>query len=241
MESVDITLPSSGSTVSVALDRKQMKTCRLKVYPEQTIVLSLPVNAPTEWAEKFLNEKSTWIEAKLQLFQKTVGYAATNEIKNGYSIKMLGEDMIFALAACERDHVYAERKIIHICVKQPSDQNRVRTLFEKWWRNQAKDVLEHRVNYWYPVIAKYGIEKPHIAIRKMRTLWGSCSVPRNTVTFNFYLIKARMPYIDYVVLHELIHFLYPNHSKLFYDFLSNHMPDWKERKRFLDQDVVHGL
>ena len=55
------------------------------------------------------------------------------------------------------------------------------------------------------------------------------------------MIKARMPYIDYVVLHELVHFLYPNHSKHFYAFLSNHMPDWKERKFVLDQDVVHGL
>lgn len=75
----------------------------------------------------------------------------------------------------------------------------------------------------------------------MKTLWGSCSVARQAVTFNFYLIKARMPYIDYVVLHELVHFLYPNHSKHFYAFLSNHMPDWKERKLVLDQDVVHGL
>lgn len=64
---------------------------------------------------------------------------------------------------------------------------------------------------------------------------------RHIVTFNFYLIKARMPYIDYVVLHELVHFLYPNHSKYFYAFLSNYMPDWKERKNVLDQNVVHGL
>lgn len=241
MESINITLPSSGNIVSVALDRKQMKTCRLKVYPEQNIVLSLPVNVPTEWAEQFLNEKSTWIETKLLVFQKTTGYAATSEIKNGYSIKMFGEDLIFILSPCERDHVYAEGKKVFICTKQPTDQNRIKKLFEKWWRSQAKDILEHRVNYWYPVIAKYGIERPHISVRKMRTLWGSCNVVRHTVTFNFYLIKARIPYIDYVVLHELVHFLYPNHSKLFYDFLSTHMPDWEERKRFLDQDVVHGL
>lgn len=36
-------------------------------------------------------------------------------------------------------------------------------------------------------------------------------------------------------------FPYPNESKYFYGFLSNHMPDWKERTTFLDQDVVHGL
>ena len=75
----------------------------------------------------------------------------------------------------------------------------------------------------------------------MKTLWGSCSVNRNKVTFNQYLTKAKPACIEYVVLHELVHFLYPNHSKKFYDFLSIYMPDWKERKKVLDTEVVHGL
>ena len=107
METICITLPTFGSAVTVNLDRKKMKTCRLKVYPNQKIVLSLPQSAPDAWAESFLMEKSDWIESKLQSFQKTVGYAATKEIRNGYSIRMLGEDMIFALSQCEKECVYA--------------------------------------------------------------------------------------------------------------------------------------
>lgn len=241
METISVTLPESKHMVSVELDRKNMKTCRLKVYPNQKVVLSLPHAVPSDWAETFLSDKSAWIESKLRSFKKTVGYAATTEIKTGYSVKMLGEDMIFVVTACEKDCVYSEGKTIHICCRTPSDQDRVKYLFEKWWRQEARKILEDRVNHWYPIIEKYGIVMPKISIKKMKTLWGSCSVTRHVITFNFYLIKARMPYIDYVVLHELVHFLYPNHSKHFYAFLSNQMPDWKERKSVLDQDVVHGL
>lgn len=241
MEMISITLPESKNSVEVYLARKKMKTCRLKVYPDRKIVLSLPRSVPIEWVESFLAEKSGWIELKLQSFQKTAGYAATIDIKNGYSIKMLGEDMLFILTQCEKEHVYSEGKIIHICCRTPSDQEHIKRLFENWWCKQAKSILKDRVSCWYPIIEKYGIEMPKISLRKMKTLWGSCSVARRVVTFNFYLIKARMPYIDYVVLHELIHFLYPNHSKHFYAFLSNYMPDWKERKLVLDQEVVHGL
>lgn len=241
METISITLPDSKSSVTVYLDRKKMKTCRLKVYPDQKIALSLPDSVTTEWAASLLAEKSSWIELKLQSFKKTVGYAATTDIKNGYSIKLLGEDMIFVLTQCEKDYVYSEGKTIHICCRIPDNQDHVKRLFENWWRKQAKSILEVRVRYWYPIIEKYGVEMPKISVRKMKTLWGSCSVARHVITFNFYLIKARMPYIDYVVLHELVHFLYPNHSKQFYAFLSNHMPDWNERKLVLDQDVVHGL
>ena len=241
MEIINITLPESKDRVMIYLDRKKMKTCRLKVYPDQRIVLSLPASVPTEWAESFLTEKSSWIELKIQSFKKTVGYAATTEIRNGYSIKLLGDDMIFVLTQCEKERVYSEGRIIHICCRTLNNQDRIKQLFEKWWRTQAKIILEERVRHWYPIIEKYGIAFPEISVRKMKTLWGSCSIARNAVTFNFYLLKARMPYIDYVVLHELVHFLYPNHSKQFYAFLSNYMPDWKERKRILDQDVVHGL
>lgn len=241
METISITLPESKSSAIVYLDRKKMKTCRLKVYPDQKIVLSLPRFVSNEWAESFLTEKSRWIELKLQSFKRTIGYAATTDIKSGYSIKMLGEDMIFVLTQCEKEHVYSEGKTIHICCRMPDNQDYVKRLFENWWRRQAKSILEDRVSCWYPIIEKYGVEMPKTSVRKMKTLWGSCSVSRHVVTFNFYLIKARMPYIDYVVLHELVHFLYPNHSKHFYAFLSNHMPDWKERKLVLDQDVVHGL
>ncbi len=102
-------------------------------------------------------------------------------------------------------------------------------------------ILQEKVDALYPIIGKYGIEKPQIALRKMKTLWGSCSVDRSTVTFNQYLIKAKPACVEYVALHELVHFLYPNHSKKFYDFMSIQMPDWRERKRVLDLEVVHGL
>ncbi len=241
MEEVCVILPNSNDDIMVGIDRKNMKTCRLKVYPDQKVILSIPQTVSKEWAESFLKEKSAWIEGKLQSFRKTSGYAATEEIKSGYSIKMLGEDMIFVVTSCEKESVYSEGKIIHICCRTVEDQARVKFLFEKWWRKESRRILEERVLYWYPIVKKYDVSMPQVSIKKMKTLWGSCSVTRGVVTFNFYLIKARMPYIDYVVLHELVHFLYPNHSKQFYDFLSNYMPDWKERKNMLDQEVVHGL
>lgn len=241
METIRITLPSSKKSVEVRLDRKAMKTCRLKVYPSQEIVLALPQTVPTAWAESFLEEKGAWIEAKLEIFRKTAGYAATEQIKDGFSVRFLGEDMLFTVTECEKETVYLDGRTICICCRDVQDQEKIQKLFENWWRRQAKTILQERTEYWYPVIKKYGIPMPQIAVRKLKTLWGSCSVNRGVVTFNFYLIKARIPYIDYVILHELTHFLYPNHSKEFYRFLSNYMPDWKDRKHVLDHDIVHGL
>jgi len=93
----------------------------------------------------------------------------------------------------------------------------------------------------YPIIAKHGINQPALQVRKMKTLWGSCSAKHGKINLNYYLYKASPPCIDYVVLHELIHFIYPKHNKDFYEFLTIHMPDWKERKRILDYEIAKGL
>lgn len=241
MENLSVVLPKSQKAVPIRVDRKKMKTCRLKIYPDQTAIISVPFGVSYDWIQSFLNQKSMWIEKKLEQFAATSGYASTNEIRNGQSIKMFGEDLIFAVTQSNKNSIYREGRNICISSIDINDQENLMKQFDRWWRKEALDFLKTRVEELYPIIGKYGKPQPRIYLRKMRTLWGSCSVNRQVVTFNQYLIKAKPACIDYVVLHELSHFIYPNHSKQFYDFLSIHMPDWKERKKILDQDVVHGL
>ena len=58
--------------------------------------------------------------------------------------------------------------------------------------------------------------------------------------FNLKLIKAPICCLEYVVLHELSHFKYQNHSKNFYNFVTIFMPDWNARKKLLDEMVRLG-
>jgi len=241
MEIYDVHLPELKTTVSVLIERKKMKTCRLKVFPDKTVKFSVPESTPRIWIEQYLNSKNQWLSKKIQVFEQTKGYAATDEIRSGISIRYLGEDLIFAVSQSNRSMVYKEGKILHICVPDINDQERIFAQFDKCWRKESLKVLNAQVDKLYPIVEKYKVDRPRVMLRKMKTLWGSCSPQRGVITFNQYLTKATPACIEYVVLHELIHFLYPNHSKQFYDFLSNYMPDWKERKKILDRDVVHGL
>lgn len=240
MSTIIITLPSSGDNVPVELVRKKMKTCRLTVYPGERVRLAVPAGVSTKWAEAFLERQSGWIEKKLEQFRQTAGRAAEREIRDGQTIKLLGEELTLAVERCGRNHVDREGDIVRIGTRAPDDQERVKAVFGAWWRAQAQAIFEERVDQWYPVIARYGIERPRVAVRRMRTLWGSCSFHRKVVTFSLSLIQARVSYVDYVVLHELAHFLYPNHGKDFHDFLSDHMPDWRERKSGLNREVPPG-
>ena len=90
-------------------------------------------------------------------------------------------------------------------------------------------------------VKDYNIERPEIYVRNMTTRWGSCIPSKKRIGLNLQLIKADERCIEQVILHELIHFIHPNHSKNFYFILTQIMPDWKDRKNDLDTKFKDGI
>ena len=102
-------------------------------------------------------------------------------------------------------------------------------------RREALAYLMPLVEKWYPVVASQGISMPHVTVRRMRSRYGSCSVGRGRITLASLLLEVPVECAEYVVLHELTHFLYPDHGREFYNFIEQHMPDWRGRERLLKQ------
>lgn len=85
----------------------------------------------------------------------------------------------------------------------------------------------------YPLVASYGVERPVLKIRKMRSQWGNCHWMQGYITLNTALHRCPERLRDYVALHELVHFLYQDHGSGFYGAMDRLMPDWRERRREL--------
>lgn len=68
----------------------------------------------------------------------------------------------------------------------------------------------------------------------MKSQWGNCRPKNGVLTFNVFLAFVPVKCMEYVVVHEFVHFLYPNHSKEFYKCVEKYLPDWRERKRELE-------
>lgn len=94
---------------------------------------------------------------------------------------------------------------------------------------EAKKYLPKRVKY-YSVLMN--VKPTGIKITSARKRFGSCS-GKNSICFSLYLMTYTKEAVDYVVVHELAHIKYHNHSKEFYKFIERFMPDYKEREKFL--------
>jgi predicted metal-dependent hydrolase len=113
-----------------------------------------------------------------------------------------------------------------------SAQHRARSAFENWYRVQAKAVLTERVHFY---ARQYGLQFKRIGITSARTRWGSCS-PDGALNFSWRLILAPMDAVDYVVVHELVHTIFHDHSRQFWKKVDTIMPDYRERKKWLRQN-----
>ena len=217
-----------------------MKQVRLKVFPSEEIRLSVPLDTPEKWIEDYLRDKTPWIEEKLDLFVQTNAIEKEEHFSSGTSTRILGRQLMVQVVQSNKKQVVVEDGILKVLTFE-TDQQRIDSQVNNWWQQASRRYFQEVIENLYPIIEKHGIEKPNVCVKKMSTLWGSCSRKNAKVNLNFYLYKASVPCVEYVILHELIHFLYPHHNKDFYDLLTVHMPDWEERKKQLDYEFVLGI
>ncbi len=94
-------------------------------------------------------------------------------------------------------------------------------------KEEFKKIIEKNAN---ELIKETGLKPKKITIKQIKYAWGSCSSKKN-ITLNLELIKYSQQAIRYVILHELCHLKYMNHSKDFWNLVEKYMPDYKQIKK----------
>lgn len=102
----------------------------------------------------------------------------------------------------------------------------------KWLKKQIKKIFIERLDYNYNRY-KEKIPYPKLKIRTMKTRWGVCNIKNNTVTLNTKLIEYDIEKLDYVIIHELSHFIHFNHSKHFWNQVIKYTPNYKQIRKEL--------
>ena len=75
--------------------------------------------------------------------------------------------------------------------------------------------------------------QPLLRVRWMKSRWGVCHPGKGYITLNKRLMGQPLAAVEYVVLHEYVHFLEPNHQAGFHREMARRMPDYRERRKLL--------
>ena len=106
---------------------------------------------------------------------------------------------------------------------------------DKWYKKEALKIFKIELDRIYSEFI-YKIPYPSLTIRKMKTRWGVCNVKTHKITLNLELIKKDIKYLNYVIVHELSHLLYANHSKEFWKCVEDNFKDYKKIRKELKED-----
>lgn len=229
--------------IEFTVERKKVKNINLNIKPDMTVEVSASEQVPLDFIYQFVKNKGAWISKHVKSFKSVQPYKRSErEYVSGESYKYLGKQYRLRVQeVLQEETVKYFRGFIYIFVKDTANVKRKAKLLEEWYREKARITFQESLNKFSPLVEKYGVEKPSLEMKKMKARWGSALTDKNMILLNTELIKAPKFCIDYVILHELIHFKYNDHSENFYSMLNSLMPDWEKRKAILDEEIVREL
>jgi predicted metal-dependent hydrolase len=105
-------------------------------------------------------------------------------------------------------------RFLWVCVEDRSDINAIKNSVEAWYKKRAHEILGRYMDNCYRIASRHGVQEPSLTVRLMRRRWGSCS-PSGRIILNLNLVKVPIHCIEYVIMRELCHLKYHNHSKTF--------------------------
>lgn len=236
------TIQIDGIPLHYSLERKNVKNLNLHVRKDGSVYVSANTAVPDEKIDDFLISKGNFIRNAQNKFKEQEQYKPLpKQYVSGESFNIQGRALRLKVTQTNNDKVYSDGVYLFLDVRDPLDFSQKERLIKRFLDRQCKTVFGEIVEALYPIFQKYGVAPPILRIRNMDTRWGSCLPGKGVITLNKRLLEAPRNCIEYVVMHEFCHFIHPNHSKHFYDFLSMLMPDWKERKRILDESAAFYL
>ena len=193
---------------------------RVSVDPQGEVEVVLPRRSPASAAPAAVAELRPWIERRLREASAVRAALAAR----GSTLPYLGTSLQLRP---EAQRTRAHRRGDTLLV--PGDGERARAAIERWYRRAAAAEVAPRLD---AAARALGTTYASLSIRGQRTRWGSCS-QRGAMSFNWRLLLAPEPVLDYVVWHEACHLRVMDHSPRFWALVRQHCPGYEEHRRWL--------
>jgi predicted metal-dependent hydrolase len=192
---------------------------RVSVESDGAVRVTLPRRAPLRAADEAVRELAPWIERR----RRALARAAAEVARTPGTVPYLGGELaLVAQAGRTRVHRRGDALLV------PQGTGREAAL-ERWSRRAARAEIAPRLD---AAVARAGTAYTRLTIRGQRTRWASCATS-GAMSFNWRLLLAPAPVLDYVIEHEVCHLEVMDHSPRFWRLLESRVPDWRDHARWL--------
>lgn len=235
MTTQDHSITYGEKRIAYRLDRRARKTLEIAVEPDMSVSVAAPLEATVSDIEKRLKKRAAWIVRQQNFFQQFVPRTPERKYIGGETHLYLGRQYRLKIQPGLIDHVRYFRGRIWVSTTRPKSPSYTEILVKAWYKDRAKSKLTDRITACQQRFSKPEEVAPKtVSIRVLKQRWGSMT-PAGQLILNRRLVEAPVHAIDYVITHELCHIREPHHGTVFFDYLTEVMPDWRERKEHLER------
>ncbi|MFI3229853.1 MAG: YgjP-like metallopeptidase domain-containing protein [Bacillota bacterium] len=226
---------SDNSVIKVYILKTTNKTTRITMKDDGVVYLKLQKNVSENLALSFLQKNNDWIIKARKRLSKKVQLGRTEDqlVKNGSTVQLLNEKYNVVVIESDKNAVYVRENYIVIYSKKASNEIFINNQYEEFRYLKATELYTKLVIKYMEICNISNRAMPKLQIKNVKGYWGQCNSSKNILTFNSKLITRDMDCIEYLVLHEVAHFLVQNHQREFYKILDKYMPDHRERRKRL--------
>ena len=176
-----------------------------------------------EQINEMVSNKSAWISKKLDIFKSI---AINKDISTGSRLYYMGKSYYVQMTIDETVSditINFTHSKFHITTPPKFTVSRLNEVIENFYKQKAIEKITPLTKKW---AKKMKVSPEHISFRYSKNRWASCS-STNRISFNYHLVKLSSSLIEYVVIHELAHITFENHSKDFWKLVHKHLADYK--------------
>lgn len=217
------------------LQKKKIKNINIRVKSDLSVHVSAPIRVSQNQIDDILRDKSEFILSAIKKYEAKLKDADLCQVSGkNPAIMVYGSLLPITIIEGNKNGAIISDGTVTVTLKDVADITSRERAISKALDILCRKTVTEICKEVYPQFEKSVSEFPKIKFRHMKTRWGSCTPKKSLLTFNYALIHAPIECIEYVVYHEFTHFIHPNHSKAFYAELSRRVPDYKDRKKQLE-------
>lgn len=215
---------------------RKRKTMSIEVETTGEVTVIAPVGTSTDDVIEKVKSRAGWIVSKQYESKFINDTKIEREAVSGESYMYLGRNYSLDIRVDEdTDNIsvklFQGKFVVNTYTK---DEDLIKKAMENWYREKTLARVKERVSYY----SSYFNDKvTTIKVKEQKKRWASCT-SKNELLFNWRCVMAPVFVLDYIVVHEMCHMEYKNHSKDFWNRVCAVMPDYEVRRAWLRNNGI---
>lgn len=218
--------------VAIRVTRKAIKNVHLSVHPPTgRVTISAPTRLSYDVIRAFAITRLGWIRDQQRKLRAQERETRRDFVERESHYFWGRRYLLHVVEVDAAPGVEVRGSRLTLRVRPGTPKARRRELFEEWYRLQLRERVVPLADKWEK---RLGVKIAGIHVQRMRTKWGSCNAARRTIRLNTDMARKPRECLEYILVHELLHFRNRRHDERFVELMDTHLPNWRHVRQLLN-------